>query len=178
MTAVVVRPARVEDFPAIQAIYADHVRTGLASFEEEPPDVDEMIRRWRGVDVLGLPYVVANVAGAVAGYAYAHPYHARSAYRFTVEDSIYVAADRHRRGVGAALLDRIIADCTAGGYRQMMAIIGNSANAGSIGLHRSRGFTHVGVLRSVGYKFGRWVDSVFMQRALGPGDSVLPNAVP
>jgi phosphinothricin acetyltransferase len=174
MTHAQIRPAAEADFAAIQAIYAHHVANGTASFEEVPPARDEMMRRWAAVRAGGLPYVVAELSGVVVGYAYAHPYHARSAYRFTLEDSIYVAPDRAGHGIGGALLDRVLAETEAAGYRQMIAIIGDSANAASIGLHRSRGFADGGVLRAVGYKFGRWLDSVFMQRPLGPGAANAP----
>jgi phosphinothricin acetyltransferase len=142
------------------------VRHDLCSFEEEVPTVDQM--RARRTEVLrhGLPYLVALKNGEVVGYAYASPYRARSAYRHTVEDSIYVAHGMHGHGIGKALLRAVIARCTEGGFTQMVAVVGNSANAGSQRLHESLGFKTVGVLRDVGFKFGRWVDTVLMQRAL------------
>lgn len=169
-----VRDSRPEDLPAIQAIYAHHVLTGLATFEEVPPDVEEMGRRRADVLGRGLPYVVAEEDGRLLGYAYAGPYRLRSAYRFAVEDSIYVGPAAVGRGVGVALLTVVVEAATAAGCRQMIAVIGDSANAASIGVHRRLGFGHVGVLSAVGFKFGRWVDSVLMQRTLGPGAETLP----
>jgi L-amino acid N-acyltransferase YncA len=163
----VVRDAREEDMDAVQAIYAHHVLHGVASFEEEPPSLSEMHRRRADVLARGLPYLVAEIGGQVAGYSYASPYRARPAYRFTVENSVYVDAARPRAGVGRALLSALIARCRTGDLRQMIAVIGDSANAASIGLHAALGFRHVGTLHAVGFKFGRWIDSVLMQRALG-----------
>lgn len=171
----ILRPAAPPDFAAIRDIYAPYVLTGLATFEETPPDVAELSRRHRHVAGLGLPYLVAEADGAVRGYAYAAPYRDRSAYRFTVEGSIYVDQGWHRRGVGRALLERLIADSAAAGKRQMVAVIGDSANAASIGLHAAAGFQPVGTLRSAGFKHGRWVDSVLMIRPLGEGDTTLPG---
>ena len=168
------RPATPDDFPAIHSIYAHHVLNGLASFEEAPPSMDELRRRYDDVIGRGLPYLVADFAGTIAGYGYCTPYRARSAYRYTVEDSVYVRAGAEGRGVGGALLAELIRRCEAAGYRQVVAVIGDSANAASIGLHESQGFLHVGTLRSAGYKLGRWVDSVIMQRPLGPGDGTPP----
>ena len=170
-----VRASRAEDVPAIQSIYAHHVLHGLASFEEVPPDVQEMVRRRE--EVLGrcLPYLVATIDGAVAGYAYASPYRTRSAYRYTLEDSVYIAHDQVGRGIGRTLLGALIPLCEAAGYRQIVAVIGDSGNAASIGLHAAFGFAHVGSLPSVGFKLGRWVDSVLMQRALGSGDGTAPD---
>jgi L-amino acid N-acyltransferase YncA len=169
-----VRPAAPEDLPAIQAIYAHHVATGLASFEEIAPSLEELRRRYDEVMQCGLPYLAAELAGALAGYGYCTLYRARSAYRFTLEDSVYVRQDMVGRGVGATLLAELIRRCEALNYRQMIAVIGDSANAASIGLHASQGFLRVGTLRSCGYKLGRWVDSVLMQRALGAGDATPP----
>jgi phosphinothricin acetyltransferase len=169
-----VRDAIDADLPAIQAIYGHFVLTGLASFELVPPDAAEMARRRDAVRALGLPYLVAEDQGRVLGYAYAGPYRARPAYRHTVEDSVYVAPDAGRRGAGRRLLAALIARCEAAGYRQIVAVIGDSANTPSIALHRALGFEVAGTLRSVGFKFGRWVDSVLMQRPLGPGDASLP----
>lgn len=169
------RPAAPEDLPAVQGIYAHHVRHGLASFEEEPPAAEEIRRRHREVAGKGLPWLVADFAGVVAGYGYCAPYRARSAYRYTLEDSVYVREDYQGRGVGAALLDALIERCTALGYRQLVAVIGDSAHAASISLHAAAGFVRVGTLRSVGFKFGRWVDSVLMQRPLGQGDGAPPE---
>jgi L-amino acid N-acyltransferase YncA len=166
--------ADLSHLPALQAIYAHWVTTGLASFEEVPPDVAEMDRRRSEVQARGLPYLAAVDGAAVQGFAYLGPYRTRPAYRFTVEDSVYVAPGAHGRGVGRALLSRLIALAEAGNLRQMVAIIGDSANRASIGLHGALGFQRMGVLRSVGFKHGRWVDSVVMQRALGAGDRLLP----
>ena len=173
---LVVRAANAADLPAITAIYAHHVRHGLASFEEQPPDEDEMRRRWDDVVSRGLPWLVAVAAGRVCGYAYAAPYRLRSGYRYTLEDSIYVAPETHRRGVGRALLEALIARCTALGYRQIIAVIGDSANVASIALHEGLGFRHAGVLPATGYKFKRWVDCVLMQRELGEGAATPPAA--
>jgi L-amino acid N-acyltransferase YncA len=173
-----IRDARESDFTSIQAIYAHHVQNGLGSFEEVPPTLDEMLRRRAEILGHGLPYYVAEVAGTLAGYAYAGKFRARSAYRFAVEDSIYVAPHAQRGGIGRQLLDRLIARCTELGYRQMVAVIGDSGNAGSIGVHAAAGFSEVGRLPAIGFKFGRWVDCIMMQRALGPGQSVLPESDP
>jgi L-amino acid N-acyltransferase YncA len=163
---LLVRDALLEDMAAIVAIYSHHVRSGVGSFEEEAPSVEIMTQRWRAVTTRGLPWILAEVDGVIAGYAYARPYHERSAYRFTLEDAVYVAPDAARSGLGWALLSSVIDRCAAQGYRQMVAIIGDSANAGSIGLHAALGFQHVGVLRNVGVKFGRTLDCVLMQREL------------
>jgi L-amino acid N-acyltransferase YncA len=171
---VLVRDASDSDLAAIHAIYTHHVQNGLGSFEEIPPDLAEMARRRSEVLSRRLPYLAAEIDGRLVGYAYAGPYRPRSAYRFSVEDSVYVAPDIHRRGVARALLAELIERCTALGYRQMIAVIGDSANRGSIGLHASMGFREVGRLHAIGFKLGRWVDSVLMQRTLGPGDSSQP----
>ncbi len=173
-TEPLVRDAAEADLPAIREIYAHHVLRGLASFEEEPPDSEEMRRRFRAVKEKGLPWFVAEVEGAVCGYAYAAPYHHRPAYRFAVENSVYVDHRVMRRGLGAALLDRLIDSCTQKGLRRMVAVIGDSANAASIRLHERAGFRLVGVLPSIGFKHGRWLDCVLMQRALGAGDETPP----
>jgi phosphinothricin acetyltransferase len=168
---VALRTARESDVPAITAIYAPHVRTGTASFEIEEPSEAEMLCRWRDVTARGLPYLVAETGGRVVGYAYSGPYRPRPAYRFTVEDSIYVLGHVHGRGIGRALLARLIDESARAGARQMIAVIGDSGNAASIRLHAALGFRHVGVLDSVGNKFSRWLDVVFMQRPLGPGNA-------
>ena len=147
---------------------------GLASFEEEPPSQAELGRRYDEIVGRGLPYLAAELGGALAGYGYCAPYRSRSAYRYSLEDSVYVRHDAHGRGVGKALLAELIARCEALGYRQLIAVIGDSAHAASIGLHASQGFLRTGTLRSVGFKFGRWVDSVIMQRPLGTGDGSPP----
>jgi L-amino acid N-acyltransferase YncA len=172
---VVVRDSRDDDMPAIHVIYEHHVRTGLGSFEEVPPDIEELRRRRAAILGDKLPYLVAEIDGRIAGYAYAGKYRPRSAYRFSVEDSIYVAPDAQRRGVGRLLLQELIERCTRAGYRQMIAVIGDSANHGSIGVHLAAGFAQVAKLPAIGFKFGRWVDSVMMQRALGPGQTTLPR---
>lgn len=151
---------------AVQAIYSHYVLHDLCSFEEEVPTVDQMQARRADVLQRGLPYLVALKDGEVVGYAYATAYRARSAYRHTVEDSIYVAQGMHGHGIGKALLREVIRRCTDGGFTQMVACVGNSANAGSLRLHESLGFEQVGVLRDIGFKFGQWVDTVLLQRAL------------
>jgi L-amino acid N-acyltransferase YncA len=163
------------DLPAIAAIYRHHVLNSLASFEEATPDDAEMARRHAEIVGRGLPYIVARHDGAIAGYAYAAPYRTRSGYRFSLEDSVYVAPGRAGQGIGRLLLGRLIEDGTRLGYRQMVAVIGDSAHLPSIRLHAALGFAHVGVLLSIGFKFGRWVDSVLMQRPLGAGDTALPE---
>ena len=168
------RPATTADLPAIGAIYGHHVLTGLASFETEAPALAEMTRRFEAITGARYPYLIAEQHGRVLGYAYANVYRTRPAYRFTVENSIYVAHQAVGRGIGRALLSRLIDDCAALGYRQMLAVIGDSGNAASIGLHRACGFEMKAVLDAVGFKFGRWVDSVLMQRTLGDGAQSLP----
>jgi phosphinothricin acetyltransferase len=174
MTAPHVRPATPDDIPSITRIYAQAVRHGTASFELEPPDEAEMMRRQRALSDGGYPYLVAEIGGAVAGYAYAGPYRARPAYRFSVENSVYVAPEAHRRGIGRLLLKALIAECEARGYRLMIAVIGDSAQTPSIELHRAAGFKMVGAFEGVGYKFERWLDTVLMQRPLGLGSSAPP----
>jgi L-amino acid N-acyltransferase YncA len=173
-TSAAVRPSRDADLPVIAAIYAHHVRQGLASFELEPPSPEEMARRRAEVVARGLPYLVAEAEGRVVGYAYAGPYRTRPAYRYTVEDSIYVEPDQVGRGIGRLLLPAVIDACEGAGYRQMVAVIGDSGNAASIRLHEAFGFRRVGLLPAVGFKLGRWVDSVLMQRPLGEGDATPP----
>lgn len=163
----VVRPATAADLAAVTAIYAEHVRHGTASFEIEPLDLAEMTHRHGAIVAAGLPYLVAELDGEVAGYANAGPYRPRPAYRFTVEDSVYLRPGLEGRGIGRALLSRLIVLCEAAGKRQMIAIIGDSANHASIALHTKLGFRHVGTLTDVGFKHGRWLDSVVMQRELG-----------
>ncbi|CAA7618841.1 GNAT family N-acetyltransferase [Magnetospirillum sp. SS-4] len=170
-----VRDAAAGDMAAIQAIYAFYVTRTAASFEEAAPSVEEMAGRWRDVVGRSMPFLVAEDDGEVLGYTYAAPFRQRSAYRYTVEDSIYVAPFVARRGIGRALMSALIERCTALGYRQMIAVIGDSANQGSIALHRSVGFGQEGVLRGVGLKFGRWVDVVIMHRTLGGDDRLLPD---
>ena len=165
------------DVEAIAAIYAHHVRFGLGTFEETPPPVDEIRRRREAVLALGLPFLVATTSERVVGYAYVGLYRTRSAYRYTLEDSIYIAPEAARRGVGRALLARLIERCDALGYRQMVAVIGDSDNQASIRLHAALGFERIGVQPAVGFKHGRWVDSILMQRTLGAGSATLPKAV-
>jgi phosphinothricin acetyltransferase len=167
----VIRPAAVEDMVRVQAIYAGHVLKGTASFEEVPPDFEELCRRREAVLAARLPYLVAERGGAVMGFAYAGRYRPRSAYRYTAEDSVYVDPAAVGDGIGRALLLQVLERSTAAGYREMIAIIGDSANAASIGLHRALGFAHVGTFARVGFKFGRWLDSVLMQRTLHAVDS-------
>lgn len=164
----VIRHARDEDMDAVQAIYAHHVLHGITSFEEEPPPLAEMMRRRAAVLAHGLPYLVAERDGRIAGYSYAAPYRDRSAYRFTIENSVYIDYRLVRAGIGRPLLVELIDRCARGPWRQMIAVIGDSGNVASIALHASLGFRHVGTLRGVGFKFGRWIDSVLMQRALAP----------
>jgi phosphinothricin acetyltransferase len=167
-----IRPAEIRDVAAITRIYAHAVLHGTASFELEPPDKAEMTRRFEALRAGGFPFLVAEADGtdsAILGYAYAGPYRARPAYRFTVEDSIYLAPDVQGRGIGRALLDRLLAESETRGYRQMIAVIGDSAQTPSIRLHEAAGFRLVGTFAAVGFKFGRWLDSVLMQKELGEG---------
>jgi phosphinothricin acetyltransferase len=169
-----IRPARAADIAAITRIYAHAVRHGTASFELDAPPEAEMARRRESLIAGGFPYLVAEEADEVLGYAYAGPYRARPAYRFTVEDSVYIAADAQRRGLGRLLLERLIVEGEARGYRQMIAVIGDSAQHASIALHAALGFRLIGTLQAVGFKFGRWLDTVLMQRPLGPGAETNP----
>ena len=170
-----VRDAAPGDFDAIARIYSHYVEHALATFEEIAPSVDEMRARHAAIAAAGLPYLVAELDGRLAGYAYASAYRPRSAYRHTIEDSVYVSEGLRGRRIGAALLETLIARAEAGPWRQMLAVIGNSGNAGSIALHRRLGFQPVGTLTSVGFKLGQWVDTVLMQRPLGPGAATLPS---
>ena len=177
--ALRVRDATEADLPAIQEIYGHHVRTGLGSFEETPPDLAEMTQRFAALRARGMPYLVAETAaGAVVGYAYAGPYRPRPAYRYALEDSVYVAPGQEGQGVGAALLGALIPRGEALGFRQMVAMIGDSGNLGSVRLHEKLGFAPAGVVKSVGYKLGRWVDVVILQRPLGAGDGTQPKDRP
>ncbi|HEX5228221.1 MAG TPA: GNAT family N-acetyltransferase [Bryobacteraceae bacterium] len=171
-----IRPAIAADLPDIAEIYAEAVRFGTATFELVPPDLTEMTRRFQALTDGGFPYFTAVLEGRVAGYAYAGPYRPRPAYRFTVENSVYLASAAHRRGIGRQLLERLIADCETRGFRQMIAVIGDSANAASIGVHAACGFQRIGTHPNVGLKFGRWLDTVMMQRELGEGASTVPSA--
>lgn len=165
-----IRPSTKDDAAALAEIYGPAVRDGLASFEYDPPDAAEMARRREAIVAAGYPHLVAERDGLVIGYAYASAYRTRPGYRHVVENSVYVRPGHGGAGVGGALMDRLVAECEAKGFRQMIAVIGDLGNAASIALHRAKGFTVVGVLPSIGWKHGRWVDSVLMQRALGAGD--------
>jgi phosphinothricin acetyltransferase len=174
-----VRPAAAADLAAITAIYAEAVATGTASFELTPPSLAEMRRRFAALNAGGFPYLVAvDGGGRLLGYAYASSHRPRAAYGLTVEDAVYVAADARRRGVGRALLAALIEAAEATGFRQMVAVIGDSDNAGSIGVHEAAGFRLVGTLEGVGRKHGRWLDTVLMQRTLGAGTAIPPPQEP
>ena len=173
-----IRAATPADLPVIQSIYAHHVLHGLGSFEEAPPDVEEMRRRFDEVISRRLPFLAAVSGSSVVGYGYCNLFRTRSAYRYALEDSIYIRDGMLGKGIGKALLFALIERCTALGYRQLIAVIGDSGNAGSIQLHASLGFLRSGTLRSTGFKFGRWVDTLTMQRPLGPGDGTLPTEDP
>jgi len=174
MAAISIRSVEPRDNAAITRIYAHAVRHGTASFELEPPDEAEMARRQAALVDGGHPFLVAEIDGKVVGYAYAGPYRTRPAYRWTVEDSVYIAPEAQRRGVGRALLERLIAEAEARGFRQMIAVIGDSAQTPSIALHEGLGFHHAGTLQAVGFKFDRWLDSVLMQRPLGKAATTKP----
>jgi L-amino acid N-acyltransferase YncA len=172
-----IRPSHDDDIEEIAQIYAHHVLHGVASFEDVPPPVAEMARRRADIVVRGLPYLVAERGGRLVGYCYAGPYRSRIGYRFTVEDSIYIAADETGRGIGRALLSEVVDRSAELGYRQMIAVIGGSETIASIRLHEALGFASIGTFPAIGFKFGRWVDSVYMQRALGPGAASLPQEI-
>jgi L-amino acid N-acyltransferase YncA len=167
----IVRDTAEQDMPYVQAIYAFQVLHGMATFEVTPPSTEELLLRRASILSLGLPYLVAEIDGAIVGYAYATGYRPRPAYRYTIEDSVYVAQEAQGRGVGTRLLSELIARCAKGPWRQVLAVIGDSGNSGSIALHQRLGFETVGTLRSVGFKFDQWVDTVLMQRQLGAGNS-------
>lgn len=173
-----IRPSAPEDIPSITAVYAWNVQHGTGTFELEAPDEAEMSRRRDDVLSKGLPWLVAERAGAILGYAYANHFRPRKAYRFCLEDSVYLAEAARGQGVGTLLLAELVARCEALGARQMLAVIGDSANGGSIGVHKKLGFEHIGVLRSAGWKFDRWLDVVMMQKALGLGASTTPVDTP
>jgi L-amino acid N-acyltransferase YncA len=174
--ALLIRPAAPADLPAITAVYGWNVLNGTGTFELEAPDLAEMTRRHADVTGKGLPWLVAERAGEILGYAYVNHFRPRRAYRFCLEDSIYLAPDAQGHGVGRMLLAELLARCEAAGTRQMLAVIGDSANAGSIGVHRALGFEQVGLMRSAGWKFDRWLDVVVMQKSLGTGDAMAPAA--
>ena len=166
MTKLLIRGAQAKDFVSIQSIYAIEVQEHTATFEITPPDREEMTTRWRHITDIGLPYLVAELGGEVVGYACASSYRSRPAYRYAVEDSVYVARDKHRQGLGRTLLTELMHQCRNLGKRQMIAIIGDSRHDASIRLHENAGFRHVGTLKQVGWKLDRWIDSVIMQRSL------------
>jgi L-amino acid N-acyltransferase YncA len=174
MSDVDIRPAALGDIAVITRIYADAVRHGTATFEVEPPDEAEMARRLQALLAGNYPYLVAERSGAIAGYAYAGPYHLRPAYRWTVEGSIYLDPQFQGQGIGRRLMGRLLGDAEARGFRQMIALIGDSTNAASIALHATAGFQRIGVLQSVGFKHGRWLDVVVMQLPLGSANSSPP----
>lgn len=171
---LLIRLSRDDDIGAVQQIYAHHVLHGVASFELEPPSEEEIARRRRAVLDAGFPYLIAERNGEIVGYAYVGPYRTRPAYRFTGENSVYIRHDCARQGIGARLLAELIPRCEAAGLRQLIAVIGDSQNIASIELHRRAGYETIGILRAVGYKADRWLDSVLMQRPLGPGDATTP----
>ena len=170
-----IRPSRDEDLPAITAIYAHHVLHGTGTFETVPPTQADMAARRADVLAKGLPYLVVEEAGQVLGFAYCNWFKPRPAYRFSAEDSIYLHPDARRRGLGRQLLGALAQDGERAGLRKLIAVIGDSANAGSIGLHEALGFTHAGVIKSCGWKFGQWLDIVLMEKVLGSGDSTPPE---
>lgn len=172
------RPSRPDDLEAVTALYAWHAEHGTGTFELEGPDLAEMTRRREDILAKGLPWLVAEQAGRVMGYAYANHFRPRKAYRFALEDSVYVAPEAQGRGLGRLLLAELIGRCEALGARQMFAVVGDSGNAASIGVHRAVGFTEVGVMKSAGWKFGRWLDVVILQRPLGLGDRSAPVEPP
>ncbi|MDB5420860.1 MAG: family N-acetyltransferase [Brevundimonas sp.] len=176
MSLPAVRPSTDADLEAITAIYAQNVLTGTGTFELTPPSLTEMTARRQAVLDLGLPWLVAEIDGVVVGYAYAAPFRTRAAYRYTVEDSIYVIGSAHGRGVGKALLQELVIQCETLGIRQMLGVIGDSANEASIRLHTACGFRHMGAIEGVGWKFDHWLDVIFMQRTLGHGAISDPNA--
>jgi L-amino acid N-acyltransferase YncA len=171
----VIRPAEPNDLPAITAIYGGSVINGTASFELTPPGIDEMARRFAALREAGYPYLAAVNGAALLGYAHGGPYRPRPGYANTVEDSVYIAPEAQGRGVGRALLTALIERCIAAGFRQMIAVIGDTANTPSIRLHQALGFAPIGTLTAVGWKHGRWIDSVLMQRTLGPGSTSAPS---
>ncbi|HET9159026.1 MAG TPA: GNAT family N-acetyltransferase [Caulobacteraceae bacterium] len=173
---MIIRPAEAADAAAVQAIYGHHVLHGTGTFEEEPPSIAEIERRMTAIVQRGLPYLIAEIDGQAAGFAYAGPFRLRAAYRYTAEDSIYVHPERLGQGVGRPLLEAVVEACRQIGLHQLLAVIGDSANAGSIGVHRACGFELMGVTEGLGFKHGRWVDVVWMQKALNGGADVAPAA--
>lgn len=177
MAALTIREAAPADVPAIAALYADEVRDRVNTYEYDPPEAAEMLARMQAIVAAGYPYLVAETGGEFAGYAYAGSFRARAAYRTTVENSVYVVAGMQGRGIGAALLQALIDDCAARGFRQMVSVIGDPGNAASIRLHERLGFVHIGTFPSIAFKQDRWLDTVFMQRALGCGSDTPPSPV-
>ena len=175
ITASTIRDATAEDIPRIQQIYAHHVLSSTATFEETPPTIEEMSQRLRDVRERGLPWLVAEHEGRILGYCYAAPYRPRPAYRYTIEDSVYLADGESGKGIGRDLLTALIERCEHGPWRQMIAVIAGTQNQSSIALHRKLGFAHVGTQPETGYKFSQWIDVVFMQRALGGGGATPPG---
>lgn len=173
---LVVRDATLADIPAFHAIYAHHVRTGFGTFDEVPPSLQDYDAKVRGILATGLPWLAATSGAEVVGFAYASPFRPRTGYRYTAEDSVYIRDDKRGTGVGSALLSQLVERLKALQVRQVVAVIGDSQNAGSIALHRKAGFEHSGTIKAVGYKLGRWVDIVMMQRALNGGETTSPPA--
>jgi phosphinothricin acetyltransferase len=174
---VAIRDAVADDLTAIHSIYAHHVAHGFGTFDEVAPSASDFAQKWQTISDCGLPWLVAVAGQDVIGFAYAAPFRPRSGYRHTLEDSVYIRDDMRGRGVGGRLLFPLVARCESLGARQLLAVIGDSENAGSIALHRKAGFAHMGTIKAVGFKLGRWVDVVFMQRALNGGDASLPPTV-
>lgn len=174
MPAIQIIPATPDHLPAITAIYAHEVRTGTATFELEPPDLAEMTRRYEALMAAGFPYIVAIREDVVVGYAYVGPYRPRPAYRFTVENSVYLDVAARGQRTGSRLMQALIEESERRGYRSMVAVIGDSANVASVGVHRAAGFRMVGTFKNVGLKFGRWLDTVMMERPLGEADTTIP----
>ena len=174
-TAVIIRNATPQDMLAVAEIYLHEVLHGIATFEEIPPSVDEMLSRRESILNAQLPYLVAVIDDDVVGYSYANAYHRRPAFRYAIENSVYVANGEHGKGIGGKLLTQLIARCEQGPWRQMIAVIGHSGNAASIALHQRHGFQHIGSLKAVGYKFNQWIDTVLMQRALSTGSGSAPD---
>ncbi|HEY5781332.1 MAG TPA: GNAT family N-acetyltransferase [Lysobacter sp.] len=175
VTGLLIRPAVADDLPAIAALYSREVDERVATYEYVAPDEGEMARRWRGIVDQGFPYFIAELDGRFAGYAYASSYRTREGYRWTVEDTVYIEPWAQSRGVGRGLLQRLIDECQALGFRQMVAVIGDVSNSASVALHERLGFRTVGVFAGLGRKHGRWLDTVQMQRALGPGTDAEPE---
>jgi L-amino acid N-acyltransferase YncA len=171
---MIIRAATLQDIPEITALYAHHVLHGTATFETEPPSESEMLSRFEKITGEGNPYFVAEIEGKVLGYSYAGLFHPRFAFRFTCENSIYIHHAHTKQGIGKALLEALLEACVAKGYRQMIAVIGDNNNAGSINLHASLGFQHQGLIQNVGWKHGMWLDVIYMQKALGKGETTFP----